>query len=77
MSPNYPQNYHDNLLCVWTVSVPSGDINLLISDMAIADGDVGCPSDGLFVCFLHFANRTKWFRRRICVFKISHNEIHI
>ena len=59
MSPNYPQNYQDNLLCVWTVSVPSGDINLLISDMAIADGDVGCPSDGLFVRFLYFANHTK------------------
>ena len=52
MSPNYPQNYQDDLLCAWTVSVPSGDINLLISDMAIADGDVGCPSDGLFVSIL-------------------------
>ena len=48
-SPNYPQNYSDNLLCVWTITVPSGNVYLNVSEMDIGSAMFGCGYDGLLV----------------------------
>ena len=50
-SPNYPDNYPNSLICAWTVTSTSEILDLLISDMDIAEGEMGCGNDGLFVSF--------------------------
>ena len=50
-SPNYPASYSNNLFCAWSVTSSSAILDLLISDMDIADGAIGCPNDSLIVSF--------------------------
>ena len=48
-SPNYPENYPHNLLCGWRVTVPSANVNFIVSNISVASEVNGCGHDGLYV----------------------------
>ncbi|XP_067941959.1 cubilin-like [Watersipora subatra] len=46
-SPNFPQNYADNLFCAWKVTIVSGIIDLDVTHMEIEGGIPWCFFDSL------------------------------
>ena len=50
-SPNYPADYDNNLNCQWTISVPSGNIQIDITSLDVEDSST-CSYDKLEVSLL-------------------------
>lgn len=47
-SPNYPSDYTNNLDCQWTISVPSGAIQIDFTDFSL-EASASCADDKLVV----------------------------